>query len=80
MAYRGSSGDEVSIRCEMNMSGAKGLGNLGATRGVIISQFKYSARTAVIILKEEAIRRVVICAGRSKERKTDLAELPSEGF
>jgi hypothetical protein len=67
------------MRCEMKMSGVRGLGNPGATRGVIISQFIYNARTAAIILNEEAIRRVGIRAGRSKERKTDLVELPSEG-
>ena len=42
------------MRCEMKMRGANGLGNPGATRGVISSQLTYSAIIEAIILNEEA--------------------------
>lgn len=42
------------MRCEMKMSGAKGLGDPGAMRGAIISQLMYNATTVAIILNDEA--------------------------
>jgi hypothetical protein len=46
------------MRCEIKMRGAKGLGNPGATWGVIISQLMYSATTEAMILNEEATSKV----------------------
>jgi len=43
------------------MRGAKGLGNPGATWGVINSQLMYSATIDAMILNEEAMRKVSIC-------------------
>ena len=39
----------------MKISGVKGLGNPGATWGVISSQLMYSAITEAMILNEEAM-------------------------
>lgn len=43
------------MRWEIKMREAKGLGDPGATRGVIISQLVYRATTEAMILNEEAV-------------------------
>lgn len=55
--YFRSSGGEDSIRWEIKIRGAKGLGDPGATRGVIISQLVYRATTEAMILNEEAVAK-----------------------
>lgn len=67
--------------CEMNMSGAKGLGVPGATRGVMISQFMYNVTTVAMILNEEAVRKVNICAtGEIIMRKRTWSDDPTESL
>jgi hypothetical protein len=66
------------MRCEMKMRGAKGFGVPGATRGVMISQLRYSAMTHAMILNEEAMPKVSICV-KGVERMNAYTVAPPNG-